>query len=141
MYFFAFCVYKNVSEYKICLYINWNYNNCHQQKTMCTLYIQKEKKCETVFYKKSKTILVLFLYTKCMIIFVMRFSWKFWIVIYIQKARHFVLCDVFIYIKPDILQKARKCALHFIYRNPHSLRYAMFHWIFEIGGGGWTFVL
>ena len=50
-------------------------------------------------------------------------SWRF----YIRKARHFAnsktICDTF------------------IYKNPALLRYAIFHWIFEICGvGGHLFI-
>ena len=41
----------------------------------------------------------------------------------IQKARHYA--------------KATQFALSlYIYKNPDTLRYAIFHGIFEIGGGG-----
>ena len=50
-------------------------------------------------------------------------------ILYIQNlknARHS-------YIKnPETLQKARQFALRFIYKNPHTLRYAIFMNFFEI---------
>ena len=49
--------YKNVSQKKCFLYINEDFNECHQQKKTCTfLYIQKAKKCETFLYPKTQTL-------------------------------------------------------------------------------------
>ena len=57
--------------------------------------------------------------------------------IYILKAWHFALRDVFIYIKSlKLRKKARPFALDFYVKNPHILHYAIFHWIFGVGGGG-----
>ena len=56
--------------------------------------------------------------------------------IYIQEAWHFALHVVFIYKKLDTSKKARQFALRFYIKNPDTLHYAVFHWIFEIGGGG-----
>ena len=57
--------------------------------------------------------------------------------IYIQKACHFALCAVFIYRSIDNSKKSRQFTLRlYIYKNPDTLCYAIFHGIFEIGGGG-----
>ena len=61
--------------------------------------------------------------------------------IYIQKSWHFGLRDIFIYKKPDTSQKARQFVLRFyLYKNPDIFCYAIFYGIFEIGGGGKTFL-
>ena len=52
--FFAFCVYKNVSQ-KIFLHKNENHNDSNQQKTTCTFSRN---------FSRSKTICVTFLLTK-----------------------------------------------------------------------------
>ena len=55
-----------------------------------------------------------------------------------QHARLFIhkkqikLRNVYIYKKPDTLQKARKFALHFKIKKPDTLRYAIFHDIFKL---------
>ena len=50
----------------------------------------------------------------------------------IKKMRNF-----YIYIKkPDSFQKARQDIHFFIFKNPDTLPYAIFHGIFEIGGEG-----
>ena len=88
--FFAFCVYKKISQKKsFCISILLTINDCHQQKTMCTFYIyKKQTNCKTLIY---------------------------------------------IYKKPDNLQKAREFALRFIHKNPDTSLYAIFHEFFEIG--------
>ena len=53
-WFFAFCVYKNVSQKNCFLYINESYNYYHQQKTTCTSYIYTKGKTDikTIIFKK-----------------------------------------------------------------------------------------
>ena len=46
--------------------------------------------------------------------------------IYIQKAWHFVLRDVFIYKKPDTSQKSRQFALRFFYTKSLTLCFTQF---------------
>ena len=60
--------------------------------------------------------------------------------IYTQKAWNFALRDVFIYKKLDTSQKPRKIAIRPCIQKSGTLRYAIFHWIFEICGGGRTFI-
>ena len=46
---------------------------------------------------------------------------------YIQKSRHF--------------EKSKTiCVTFFVFKNPDTLRYAIFHVFFEIGGGGGAFL-
>ena len=59
--------------------------------------------------------------------------------IFIQKAWHFVLCDVFIYKNPDTSQKSRQFALHFyIQKVGHfALRdFSCNFWFWRKGGEG-----
>ena len=109
-WFFAFCVYKNNLQRKHCfLYINVNYNDYHQQNTMCTfLYLQKTKNCQTFYiqksrhFAKSKIISVTFLYTKIKTLHVTRFFMKKLKLAFIYiKVLHSVFRDVLIYKKPD----------------------------------------
>ena len=46
----------------------------------------------------------------------------------------------FVYTKSMTLYKKQdNLGYVFIYKNPDTLRYTIFHWIFEIGGGGGAF--
>ena len=55
-WFFLLFVYIKVSQKNWFLYMNENYNDCHQLKTTRTfLYTQKSKICETFLYTKSQT--------------------------------------------------------------------------------------
>ena len=70
-------------------------------------------------------------------LYVTRFSWNIWFWhlytksrtlcvtwrFYIQKARHFA--------------KKKTICVTFLYQNPHTFRYAIFDWIFQIRWG-WT---
>ena len=82
--FFAFCVHKNVSQKKWFLYINEDYNDFHDLKTMRTfLYTKKAQKIAKRFYiqkarhfLKSYTISDTFLYTKSHTLYVTGFFMK-----------------------------------------------------------------
>ena len=86
--------------------------------------------CVTFLYKKSQSlyvtqffmkILKLYFYTKSTTLCV---RWRF----YIQKYRH--------------LAKSKTICVTFFYTKSLTLwSYAIFHWIFEIGGVGWGAVL
>ena len=53
------------------------------------------------------------------------------------KAWNFTLYDFFIYKNLDTSKKQDNLRSVFVYKkNPDTLRYAIFHGIFEIGGGG-----
>ena len=56
--FFAFCVYKNVSQKNRSLYINENNNDSRQRKITCTFCIyKKQNKLKRLYiYKKSDTL-------------------------------------------------------------------------------------
>ena len=45
---------------------------------------------------------------------------------YTQKSSHFA--------------KSKTICVTFLYKNMDTLRYSIFHWIFEIGGGGGAFL-
>ena len=68
------------------------------------------------------------------------FHENFEVNIYTQKAWHFALCDIIIYKKRDTSQKARQFVLSF-YIKKSTLRYTIFHGIFEIGGGRGEFYM
>ena len=51
---------------------------------------------------------------------------------YIHKKQK-KLPKTFIYKKPETFQKARQFLLRHINKNPYTLRYAIFHEIFEVG--------
>ena len=95
--------------------MNENYNDCHHQKTTRTFIYTKSKKKRNVYIyiqksrhlTKTKTICVTFLFTKSQTLYFMRFFMKF-----------------------------LKLTFMYIYKNPDSLRYAIFHRNFEIGRGG-----
>ena len=52
--------------------------------------------------------------------------------LYIQQKKN-IEKRLYIYKKPHTLQKARQFALRFIHKRPYTLRYMIFHEIFEIG--------
>ena len=113
-------MYIKTSPKKCFLYINENYNFCHQRKTTCTfIYIQKGKNCETFLYTKIQTLckkqdnLGYVLYIKERHFTLRDFHKKIEFGIYIKEAWQFALRDVFIYKNPDTSQKARQFALYF----------------------------
>ena len=79
----------------------------------------------TFLYTKSQTLhkkldnyRCVFLYKKQYTLRCRVFHEIFEVCIYIQKAFHFGLRDVFIYKKLDTWQKLRQFAIRFIYKNP-----------------------
>ena len=113
--FLLFVYIKKFRKQYCYLYINENYNDCHQRITAYTfLYIQKEKEIVNLFYiqksrhfAKSKTICVTFLYTKSKTLYVTRFFMKLLGLGFIYK-KHEKICYVMFYIqKPETSQKVR----------------------------------
>ena len=103
--FFAFCVYKNVSQKRF-LHINVNNNKYHYRKTTCTfIYIKKAKKLQNLYmytkiqtlFKKQVNLRYVFIY-KSQTLSVTRFFTKIkkLAFIWIKKAWHFALREVFI---------------------------------------------
>ena len=120
-----------------------NYYDCHHRKTMRTYIYTKRKKLRNVFiYKKPYTFQKarqspLRFYIQKAVHFTLRDLHEiFEVGIYIQKAWHFALRDVFIYKKVHTSQKARQFAIRFYIQKSGTLRSTIFHWIFEICGGG-----
>ena len=74
-------------------------------------------------FAKSTTICVKFLFKKIQTIYFTRFFMKSvkFTFIYIQKALHFALHDVFIYKKPDTSKIAKNIASHFLYAKSLTL--------------------
>ena len=89
----------------------------------------KERKLELHFF-------YLYTDTLCHAILIIK---KKLIIIYIQRTWHLALRDILINKKLETSKKARQCSLFFHIQNPDTLRYAGFHRIFEIGGGGGVF--
>ena len=115
------------------LYMNQNYNDYHHRKTTCTFLKQKNRWTflytkSLILFKKLDNSRYVFIYKKRYTLRYGVFHEIFEVGIYIQKAWHFALRDVFIYKKLDTSQKARQLS--------GTLRYAIFYWIFEIGVGG-----
>ena len=85
---------------------------CPSGSSRLYIYIQKAR-----HFSKSKTICVTFLFTKIQTLCVMRFFMKYLKLefIYIQKAWHFALRDVFIYQNPDTSKKSKTICVMFFY--------------------------
>ena len=140
--FFAFCVYKNVSQ--MILYINVNNISSHHWKTTCTFYYIQKNKIRNVYiyiqrashFSNSKTICVTFYSPKSRHFTLRDFSWNFWNWhLYILKSMILCVTWRFIFKDPDTSKKARQFALRFfIYKKSDTLRYAIFHGMFEMGG-------
>ena len=87
--------------------MNVNYNDHHQWKTTCTFYKYKKKKIakHLYIYTKIQTLckkqdnLRYVLFTKIHTLTLRNFHENFEFGIYIEKAWHFAVCDVFIYKK------------------------------------------
>ena len=93
------------------------------------IYVQKAR-----HFAKIKTICVTFLFTKSQTLYIKQFFMMFLKLafLYRKKSQHFALRDVLIYQKQTLCKK--KDVLNI--RNPDTLRYAIFHGVFEIVGGG-----
>ena len=112
-----------------------NHNECLQQKTTCTfLYIQKAKKTQNVFIYKNRDIFKkqdnfrCVLYTKSETLYIKRFFITFLKLTFIYR-KHDILCYMtFLYTKSQTLRKNQdNLCYSFIYKNPDTLRYAIFH--------------
>ena len=90
--------------------MNENYNACHHRKTMRTFIYTKSKKIAKRFYIQKVIHLTLW-----------DFHEIFEVGIYIQKAWHFALRDVFIYKKLDTSQKGRQFAIRFCIQKSGTL--------------------
>ena len=99
--------------------------------------IQKER-----YIAKSNTISLMFLYTKSQTPYLKRFFVKFLKLAFIYK-KHDTLCyGMFLYTKILTLRKKQDNLRYvFMLKNPDTLHYAIFHWIFEICAGGWKILI
>ena len=119
------------------------------ERQRARLYTQKATKIAKLFYKqktrhfsKSKTVSVTFLYTKINTLDVKGFYENDEVGIYIQKAWHFALCDVFIYKKLDTSQKARQFAIRFYIQKSGTFalrNFSLNFWHLRRGGGIYSF--
>ena len=122
----------------------WKLQWLPSSKDNAYVYIHKKQiNCKTFSNTKNHTLFkkidnsrYVFIYKKAIHLTLRDFRGIFEVGIYIQKLWHFALRDVFISKKLDTSQKARQFAIRFIYKNLALLRYAIFHWIFGICGGG-----
>ena len=111
------------------------------------LYTKNQKKCETFLYTKSRTLFKKLDNFRYVFIYKKPYTWRYGILMKFLKLafinnKHDTLRYVtFLYTKSWTLFKKQDNLWYvFIYKNPALLRYAIFHWIFEICGGGETFI-
>ena len=126
----------------------WKLRGLQSSKDNAHAYIhKKQKKFRNVFiykipdtFQKAKQFSFRFCIKKAEHLTLRDFNEIFEVCIYIQKAWHLALGDVFEYKKQDTSEKAKQFAINFIYKNPGLLRYLIFDWIFEICGGRGRFI-
>ena len=115
---FSFCVYINISQKNVYECKLWwlpsSKNNTHvdihkKQNKLLNVFIYK--KSDT--FQKARQFPLRFYIKKEIHLTLWDFHENFEVGIYIQKAWHFVLRDVFIYKKFDTSQKARQFAIRF----------------------------
>ena len=112
------------------------FNIYKKQKTLRNVFIYKKQ----TLFKNPDNFRYILIYKKSDTLLYAIFHEIFEVSIYIQKAWHFVLRDIFIYKNPDTSQKARQFAVRFYIQNRDTLRFVIYHWIFEIRGGGGIFI-
>ena len=116
--------------------MNENYNDFHRRKTKRTFYMHtKQNNCETFLSTKSHTpfkkldnFRYVFIYKKQYTLRCGIFYEFFEIGIYIQKAWHFALRDVFIYKNPYTFQKAWQFVLPFYVQKFRHFTLRNFWW-------------
>ena len=125
--------------------MNENDNGWNKRKKTCTfLYIQKEKNAKRFYIQKGQTLCkkqensrYVFIYKKKNTLRYAILNEIFEVGIFIQKAWHFELRDVFIYKTTDTLQKARNFALQFyIQKSGHFVlhNFSLNFWNKRSGG-------
>ena len=142
-WFFAFCVYKNVSQKLVFVY-KWKLKWLPSSKDNVHVFIHtKAKKLRNVFiykkpylFQKARQFPLRFYIQKTIYFTLQDFSWIFEAGIFIQKAWHFALREIFIYKKLDTSQKARQFAIRFYIQKSGTLCYVISHWIFRFAEGG-----
>ena len=129
MIFLLFVYIKRFAK-KLAFVYEWKLVRQPESKDNAHVYIhKKQKKLRNVFiYKKS-------------------YTWRYGIFMKFLKLafifkNHDTLCYVtFLFTKSLTLRKKQDNLRYvFIYKNPAVLLYAIFHWIFEISGGGGTYI-
>ena len=99
-------------------------------------YIQKAR-----HFSEIKTICVAFLYTKSQTLYVTIFFMFFLRLADVYKKHDTLRYVTFLYTKSQTLFKKQDNLRYvFIYKKPDTLWHAIFNGIFEIGGGGGTFL-
>ena len=117
------------------------------KKTTCTFFIYRNKKTRNALYPKSETFCkkqanfrYFFIHKKPDTLSYAIFH-EILKLAFIYK-NYDTLCYVrFLYTKSQKFRKKQDnlCCVS-IYKNPDTLRYAVFHWIFEIGGRRGIFI-
>ena len=121
MIFLLYVYIKTLRKKNWFLYINENYHDCHDRKAMLTfIYTQKTKKLLNILiykkpdtFQKARQFPFRFSIQKAIHLTLRHFHEIFEVGIYIQKAWHFALRDVFMHKKLDTSQKARQFAIRF----------------------------
>ena len=128
-----------------CIFMYKSMTTISERQPCMSLYIQKQKNCETFIYIKNHTLskkqdnLRKVLFTKSHILYGTRFFMKFLKLAFIHIQKSMTLCVTWRLLlkNPDTSKKTRQFGLRFfIYKKPDTLRYAIFHRFFEFGGGG-----
>ena len=143
-WFLTFCVYKNVSQKNWFLYMYENYDDCHHRKTMDTfIYANSKKNCETFLYTKSQTLFKKLDNYRYVFKYKKPYTWRYGIFMkilkfaFIYKNHDNLRYVTFLYTKSSRhFAKIETICDTFYVQKFGSLRYAIFHWIFEICGGG-----
>ena len=104
------------------------------------MYTKSKKWPNVLVYKKHDNVRYVFIYKKLGTL-----SYAIFMKIlkcgFIYKKHETLRYVTFLYRKTSTLRKKQDNLRYaFMYKNPDTLRYAIFHWIFEIGGGGGTFL-
>ena len=125
-----------ISKKNCFIHINENYNDFHQQNTMCTfLYIQKTKQIAKRLYtyknpdtsQKSRQFLLRCYIQKARHFTLRDFPWKFWS--WYLYTKNMTLCVTWRFYTQKIQTLRKKhdnLRYVFKYKNPDTLRYAIF---------------
>ena len=148
--FFDFCAYKNFSQEKLLFVYKCKITMTaigERQRANFCLYKKQEillnvfiYKIQTLFKKQDSSRYVLF--KKSLTINITRFFMKILNLIIVYKKHDNLRYVTCLYTRSQTLQKQQDNLCYvFIYKMPDTLRYAIFHWMFGIGGGGGHFYI
>ena len=113
------------------------------QKTTCRFYIYKTKKLRYVFIHKIQTLSkkqdnmrYVFIYKRQDTLRYIIFHENLKLAFLYTKAWNFAVREFFLYKISTLRKNHDNLRYVFMYKNADTLRYTIFHWIFEIGWGG-----